>query len=82
MDDVRQAGDPRCTVCNEPVPDDGSRATVRAAGAGRTFEETVVLYHHRACEREGRLFLGQGTMRVAPANPFSGSTRAGATITP
>jgi hypothetical protein len=82
MDDERQDGEPRCTVCNEPVADDGSRGTVRAPGSGEALDGAPFLYHHRACEREGRRFLGQGTMRVAPANPLAGSTRAGATITP
>jgi hypothetical protein len=82
-DELGPTGDPRCTVCNEPVLDDGSRASVRTPGSARLAgASSVVLYHHRACEREGRQFLGQGTIRVAPANPFAGSTRAGATMTP
>jgi hypothetical protein len=49
--------EPRCTVCNEPVADDGQRGWVRAPGVGEPLEDAPVLYHHRACERDGRSFL-------------------------
>jgi hypothetical protein len=51
------AAEPRCTVCNEPVADDGQRGWIRAPGGGERLENVAVLYHHRACEREGRSFL-------------------------
>jgi hypothetical protein len=101
MDD-RTSADPLCTVCNEPVPDDGQRGSILAPGSGEHLDGAQILYHHRACERDGRMFLAehapvpepvaspaasgaagdQGTIRVAPAKPLSGSVRAGATITP
>jgi hypothetical protein len=69
MDDETRIADrpaePRCTVCNEPVADDGQRGWIRAPGAGERPEEAPVLYHHRACERDGRSFL------ASPATPVS-----------
>jgi hypothetical protein len=49
--------EPRCTVCNEPVADDGQRGWTRAPGAGERPGDAAVLYHHRACARDGRIFL-------------------------
>jgi hypothetical protein len=57
MDDQPIITEPRCTVCNEPVPDDGRRGSVLSPGSGERLDEAQVLYHHQACERDGRLFL-------------------------
>ena len=57
MDDETRTAEPRCTVCNEPVPDDGQRGWIRAPGSGDRLNEAQLLYHHRACELDGRLFL-------------------------
>jgi hypothetical protein len=58
MDDWNTAGtEPICTVCSEPVHDDSERSFIRAPGSGEERAETEILYHHRACERDGRLFL-------------------------
>lgn len=57
MDGQPIVTEPRCTVCNESVADDDQRGSVRSPGSGERPDEAQTLYHHRACERDGRLFL-------------------------